>query len=99
MPHLKILLIPYINLLNLAWRIKCLVLRYMEPLRHINNKCWKRSTINTAPDKRGILIVFFFYFLMKMYVVGTHTKRLQCGISHEYPCFCQEIRKISALFG
>ena len=28
----RIVLIPYINLLNLSWRIKCLFLRNMEPL-------------------------------------------------------------------
>ena len=28
-----IVLIPYINLLNLSWFIKCLILRNMEPLK------------------------------------------------------------------
>ena len=32
MPHFMIVLIPYINLLNLFLRIKCLFLRNMEPL-------------------------------------------------------------------
>ena len=32
MPHLMIVLIPYINLLNLSWIIKCLFLRNMKPL-------------------------------------------------------------------
>ena len=31
MPHFMIVLIPYINLLNLSWIIKCLFLRNMEP--------------------------------------------------------------------
>ena len=31
-PHLMIVLIPYINLINLSWIIKCLFLRNMEPL-------------------------------------------------------------------
>ena len=30
-PHLMIVLIPYINLLNLSWIIKCQFLRNMEP--------------------------------------------------------------------
>ena len=33
MPHFMIVLIPYINLLNLSWIIKCLFLRNMEPLK------------------------------------------------------------------
>ena len=33
MPHFMIVLIPYINSLNLSWIIKCLFLRNMEPLR------------------------------------------------------------------
>ena len=32
MPHFMIVLIPYINISNLSWRIKCLFLRNMEPL-------------------------------------------------------------------
>ena len=32
MPHFMIVLIPYINLLNLSWIIKCLFLRDIEPL-------------------------------------------------------------------
>ena len=32
MPHFMIVLIPYINLLNLSWIVKCLFLRNMEPL-------------------------------------------------------------------
>ena len=32
MPHFMIVLIPYINLLNFSWIIKCLFLRNMEPL-------------------------------------------------------------------
>ena len=32
-PHFMTVLIPYINLLNLSWIIKCLFLRNMEPLR------------------------------------------------------------------
>ena len=35
MPHFMIVLILYINLLNLSWIIKCLVLRDMEPLRYM----------------------------------------------------------------
>ena len=33
MPHFMIVLIPYINLLNLSWIIKCLFLSNMEPLK------------------------------------------------------------------
>ena len=33
MPHFMIVLIPYINLLNLSWIKKCLFLRNMESLR------------------------------------------------------------------
>ena len=32
MPHFMIVLITYINLLNLSWIIKCLFLRNLEPL-------------------------------------------------------------------
>ena len=32
MPHFMIVLIPYINLLNLSWIIKCLFFRNVEPL-------------------------------------------------------------------
>ena len=32
-PHFMIVSIPYINLLNFSWIIKCLFLRNMEPLR------------------------------------------------------------------
>ena len=32
MSHFMIVLIPYINLLNLSWIIKCLFLRNMKPL-------------------------------------------------------------------
>ena len=34
MPHFMIVSIPYINLLNLSWIIKCLFLRNMESLKH-----------------------------------------------------------------
>ena len=33
MQHFMIVLVPYINLLNLSWIIKCLFLRNMEPLK------------------------------------------------------------------
>ena len=33
-PHFMIVLIPYINLLNISWIIKSLFLRNMEPLRN-----------------------------------------------------------------
>ena len=33
MPHFMIVSIPYINLLNISWTIKCLLLRNMEPLK------------------------------------------------------------------
>ena len=33
MPHVMIVLITYINLLNLSWIIKCLFLRTTEPLK------------------------------------------------------------------
>ena len=35
MPHFMIILIPYINLLNLSWIIKCLFLRTVEPLNSL----------------------------------------------------------------
>ena len=45
-----IVLIPYINLLNLSWMVKCLFLRNMEPLSKsiwlsvdITNNCWNLS--------------------------------------------------------
>ena len=33
MPHFMIVVIPYINLLNLSWIIKSLFLRNMKPLK------------------------------------------------------------------
>ena len=36
MPHFMIALIPYNNLLNLSWVMKCLFLRKMEPLKGID---------------------------------------------------------------
>ena len=42
MPHFMIVLIPYINLLNLSWIMKCLFLRNMEPLSFVNTL--KRET-------------------------------------------------------
>ena len=33
---------------------------------------FSRSLLTTATEKRGIHIVFFSYFCMKTYVVGTH---------------------------
>ena len=35
-PHFRIILMPYINLLKLSWIIKCLFLRDMEPLETSN---------------------------------------------------------------
>ena len=35
MPHFMTVLIPYINLLNFSWIIKCLPLRDMEPLQYL----------------------------------------------------------------
>ena len=35
MPHFMIVLILYINLLNLSWIIKCVFLMNMEPLRYV----------------------------------------------------------------
>ena len=34
MPHFILVLIPYINLLNLSWIIKCLYLWDTEPLKY-----------------------------------------------------------------
>ena len=49
MPHFMIVIIPYVNLLNLSWIIKCLFLRNMEPFIFIT--VWA----NSADDK---LIIF-----------------------------------------
>ena len=38
MPHFTIVLISYINLLNISWKIKYLFLRTMEPLNGQNNR-------------------------------------------------------------
>ena len=57
MPHFIIVLIKYINLLNLSWIMKCLFLRNMEPVRKSTNDVQrtKRALMqfadNTGPDQ------------------------------------------------
>ena len=56
MPHFVIVLIPYINLLNLPWIIKCLFLRNMEPLKVISNIISHKGL--------SLLCIFIFLYLM-----------------------------------
>ena len=46
-PYFKIVLVQYINLLNVSWIIKSLVLKNMEPLKEI---------IRCPPDHPGSLV-------------------------------------------
>ena len=79
-----IVLIPYINLLNLSWIIKCLFLRNMEPLRmkfrmNKTGSSRKHAYIILTPltpllySKTGVYggIHYFSYFCSKTYIVGT----------------------------
>ena len=57
-----IVLIPYINLLNLSWRIKCLFMRNMEPLKE--RICSQREQIlslKSSPILEAILSRFAHY--------------------------------------
>ena len=58
MPHFMIVLIPYINILNLSWIIKCLFLRNMEPLT---------ERFMAAPLLKLFLSFFFFFFLLLLF--------------------------------
>ena len=49
MPHFMIVLIPYINLLNLFWIIKCIFSRNMEPLKEVIPNL-KESQILKGPN-------------------------------------------------
>ena len=50
MPHFMIILIPYINLLNLSWIMKCLFWSDMEPLRFCLTTGCKKSESFTAME-------------------------------------------------
>ena len=49
-----IVLIPYINLLNLSWIIKCLFLRHMEPLKYKLSYPGKATTTKHRFPKRTL---------------------------------------------
>ena len=84
MLHFMIVITSYINLLNLSWIKKILLLRNMEPLKcHAKNTFLKYVKITAdyrfsliqvykAPDKRGYPSNTFSYFSIKTYVVSTH---------------------------
>ena len=68
MPHFMIVLILYINLLNLSWIKKCLFLRNMEPLNivlilrtasfiHKTLKCMSTKMVNEQIH-RDVFIIF-----------------------------------------
>ena len=66
MPHFMIVSIPYINLLNCSWIIKCLFFRNIKT----KNKFY--NVIVTVLNGTLKSTVIFFYFSLKTYVVGTH---------------------------
>ena len=62
MPHVMIILIPYMNLLNLSWIQKCIFLRNMELLR-----CpWKQRAQNEIRSHGHGLIEIFHITTMKV---------------------------------
>ena len=53
MPHFMIVLMPYVNLLNLSWIIKCPFLRNMEPLPYLCLVSHKKPLANSVdPDQK-----------------------------------------------
>ena len=61
----------------------------------------QNTAFSIAPDKRGFSALYFSYFSMKTYVVGTHEKCLSEALlmSTHNVYLHGEIRKIAVLFG
>ena len=112
MPHFMIVLIPYINLLNLSWVIKCLFLRNIEPLLFchfvLGFNITKTCLYNFDPLKPHFYIVklgftgVYFIFLIS-------AQNIDCGYSLEPPsrggsneyhnlCFEQKYEKYQRFF-
>ena len=66
MPHFMIVLIPYINLLNLSWIINCLFLRNMEPLKATADG---NSVCLSQPVEPDSLIWGFIFHLQNYFMV------------------------------
>ena len=70
-----IVLIPYINLLNLSWIIKCQCLRNMEPLKGPNIKVVHVSTVVFSGI--GWFVFFTVCIIRKMSVFPTASPKVR----------------------
>ena len=66
MPHFMIVLIPYINLLNLFLINNCLLLKNMEPLKEMSVFEMYISALNGLNPKRAAFIEYYlcFFFII-----------------------------------
>ena len=69
MPYLMIVLIPYINLLNLSWIIKCLFLRDMEPLmgHFLSFLGDQGSVVQSIVSLISLLMIYSLTFVAKVF--------------------------------